>query len=341
MNPAIITLFASVCMAASLLTACAKPAQPQPADNAYTAENTYKKLAGTYPYIHIASKQPPATVRVLRNISYVSNQGQALQLDVFMPARSSSGSSSSPALPGIVLVHGGGWRSGTRDNLAPMGILLAERGYVAATISYRLSDEARYPAAIHDVKAAIRWLRTHAVEYQLDPRHIAVAGGSAGGQIAALVGVTNDRPEFDPQAQPGAVSSVVSSAVQAIINIDGLSDFTSEEARKYEDDPRKQPSAAGAWFGGTYAEKTEAWKAASPLTHVSKNTPPILFIGSAQRRFSLGRDEMVEKLNALGIANQTVLLPDTPHSFWLFDPWLGTTVEAMVGFLGKVFGSQP
>ncbi|MFZ6679354.1 alpha/beta hydrolase fold domain-containing protein [Undibacterium sp. Tian12W] len=334
MKPATITLFSSVCMAASLLTACAKPAQPQPADNAYTAESTYKKLASTYPYIHIASKQLPATVRVLRNISYVSNQGQALQLDVFMPAHSSS---SSPPLPGIVLVHGGGWRSGTRDNLAPMAIRLAECGYVAATISYRLSDEARYPAAIHDVKAAIRWLRTHAVEYQLDPTHIAVAGGSAGGQIAALVGVTNDRPEFDPQAQHSAASSAVSSAVQAIINIDGLSDFTSEEARKYEDDPRKQPSAAGAWFGGTYAEKTEVWKAASPLTHVSKNTPPILFIGSAQRRYSLGRDEMMEKLNALGIANQTVLLPDTPHSFWLFDPWLGTTVEAMAVFLAGVF----
>lgn len=330
MKPAMITLFSSVCMAASLLTACAKPAQPQPADNAYTAESTYKKLAGTYPYIHIASKQPPATVRVLRNIGYVSNQGQALQLDVFMPVRSSS----SPALPGVVLVHGGGWRSGTRDNLAPMAIRLAERGYVAATISYRLSDEARYPAAIHDVKAAIRWLRTHAVEYQLDPRHIAVAGGSAGGQIAALAGVTNDRPEFDPQAQHSAVSS----AVQAIINIDGLSDFTSEEARKYEDDPRKQPSAAGAWFGGTYAEKPELWKDASPLIHVNKNTPPILFIGSAQRRYSLGRDEMVEKLNALGTANQTVLLPDTPHSFWLFDPWLGTTVEAMTVFLADVFG---
>ncbi|MFZ6731817.1 alpha/beta fold hydrolase [Undibacterium sp. Ji42W] len=330
MKPATITPFASVCMAASLLTACAKPAQPTPADNAYTAGNTYKKLASTYPYIHIASKQPPATVRVLRNISYVSNQGQALQLDVFMPARSNS-----PALSGIVLVHGGGWRSGTRDNLAPMAIRLAERGYVAAAISYRLSDAARYPAAVHDVKAAIRWLRTHAVEYQLDPKYIAVAGGSAGGQIAALVGVTNDRPEFDPQTQPGAISS----AVQAIINIDGLSDFTSEEARKYEDDPRKQPSAASAWFGGTYAEMPEVWKEASPLTHVGKNTPPILFIGSAQKRFSLGRNEMVEKLNALGIANQTVLLPDTPHSFWLFDPWLGTTVEAMTEFLESQFGT--
>lgn len=330
MKPTIVTLLASVCMAANLHTAWAKPAQPTPADNAYTAESTYKKLAGTYPDIHIASEQPPATVKVLRNISYVSNQGKALQLDVFTPVHSSI----RPALPGVVLVHGGGWRSGTRDNLAPMAIRLAERGYVAATISYRLSDEARYPAAIHDVKAAIRWMRTHAAEYQLDPRRIAVAGGSAGGQIAALVGVTNDMPEFDPQAQQRAVSS----AVQAVINIDGLSDFTSEEARKYEDDPRKQPSAAGAWFGGSYAEKPEIWKEASPLTHAGKNTPAMLFIGCAQKRFSLGREEMVEKLNTLGIHHQTVQLPDTPHSFWLFDPWLETTVDAMTAFLGKVFG---
>ncbi len=330
MKPIIITLFASVCMAASLHTAWAKPTQPTPADNTYTAESTYKKLAGTYPDIHIASKQPPATVKLLRNIDYVSYQGKALQLDVFMPARSSS----SPALPGVVLVHGGGWRSGTRDNLAPMAIRLAERGYVAATISYRLSDEARYPAAIHDVKAAIRWMRTHAAEYQLDPRRIAVAGGSAGGQIAALVGVTNDRPEFDPQAQLSAVSS----AVQATINIDGLSDFTSEEARKYEDDPRKQPTAAGVWLGGDYAEKSEIWKQASPLTHISSNTPPSLFIISTQKRFSLGRAEMVERLNTLGIHHQTVQLPDTPHSFWLFDPWLDTTVDAMTVFLGKMFG---
>lgn len=311
-----------------MLAGCARPYQPAPADNVYTAESTYQKLASTYPFIHIASKTPPETVRVLRDIGYVSNQGKALQLDLFMPAQISKA-----ALPGIVLVHGGGWRSGTRDNLAPMAIRLAARGYIATTVSYRLSGEARYPAAIHDVKAAIRWMRTHAAEYQLDPRHIAIAGGSAGGQIAALVGTTNDVPEFDPQAQLNPVSS----AVQAIINIDGLSDFTSEEARKYEDDPKKKPSSAGAWFGGTHTEKPELWKEASPLTHVGRHTPPILFITSAQKRFSLGREEMVQKLTGLDIARHTVLIPDTPHSFWLFDPWLETTVDAMTEFLGKVF----
>jgi pectinesterase len=136
-------------------------------------------------------------------------------------------------------------------------------------------------------------------------------------------------------------SSEVSSAVQAIINIDGLSDFTSETALKYEDDPKKNPSAAGAWFGGRYSEKTETWAEASPINHVSKNTPPILFIGSAQTRFSVGREEMIEKLKPLGIDTQVVLLPNTPHSFWMFDPWLEPTVNATVGFLNKEFKFYP
>jgi pectinesterase len=234
--------------------------------------------------------------------------------------------------PAIVFVHGGGWRAGLRANFAPMAIRMAERGYVTATISYRLAPEAPYPAAIHDVKAAVRWVRAHAADYGVDPDRIAVAGGSAGGQIAELTGVTNGEPRFDPDGGPGAVPC----KVQAIVNVDGLTDFTSAEARRYEDDPAKHPSAAGAWFGGRYADKAALWRDASPLFHVGPDTPPILFVVSAQRRFSLGRDEMVAKLRALGIANRVVPVPDTPHSFWLFDPWLGPAVDAADAFLRTV-----
>jgi len=235
--------------------------------------------------------------------------------------------------PGIVFVHCGGWKHGYRENFTPMAIRMAEQGYAAATISYRLSPEAQYPAAIYDVKAAVRWIRSHAKQYGIDAQHIAIAGGSAGGQIASLVGVTNGEEKFDPQMH----DSKISSAVQAIINIDGLSDFTSETALKYEDDSKKNPSAAGAWFGGRYAEKAELWEEASPINHASKNTPPILFIGSAQTRFSVGRDEIIAKLEPLGVATKVVLLPNTPHSFWMFDPWLEPTVKATVEFLNQQF----
>ena len=147
-----------------------------------------------------------------------------------------------------------------------------------------------------------------------------IAGGSAGGQIAALVGMTS----------PGTV--------RAVINIDGLSDFTSEEARRHEDDPSKNPSAAGAWFGGRYAEQPARWQQASPINHVSRASPPVLFIVSSVPRFSVGREAMTAKLHEHGVVAETVALPGTPHSFWLFDPWVTPTVDAMTGFMERVFG---
>jgi acetyl esterase/lipase len=305
-------------------------AQTAAAPESYTAETTYAKLAPKYPFIKVAGSEVPASVEALRGITYVRHGGRDLQLDLYLPkARAGK------PLPGVVFVHGGGWRTGVRANFAPMAIRMAERGYAAATVSYRLSPEAPYPAAIHDVKAALRWMRAHAGEYGIDPARLAVAGGSAGGQIASLVGVTNGVGRFDPDATSGSTPGAVSSAAQAIVNIDGLSDFTSEAARKYEDDPAKQPSSAGAWFGGRYAEKEALWREASPTFYVNAATPPILFIGSGQARFSVGREEMIAKMDAVGVARRVLVLPETPHSFWLFDPWLAPTVEATVRFLDE------
>jgi acetyl esterase/lipase len=308
--------------AAFSMSACAAQVAPPP--DSYTAQTTFDKLVKIYPFIRIASAEAPASVEAIRDIVYASRDGRSLQLDLYLPRQRAG-----KPVPGIVFVHGGGWRTGVRANFAPMAIRMAERGYAAATISYRLSPQARYPAAVQDVKAAVRWMRTHAARYGIDPDRIAVGGGSAGGQIASLAGVSRGVAAFDP----GASDSGVSSAVQAIVNIDGLSDFTSDEARRYEDDPARQPSAAGAWFGGRYAEKAALWREASPTFYVDERMPPILFIGSGRVRFSVGRDEMVAKMRAAGADSRVVVFPDTPHSFWLFDPWLQPTVDATVDFL--------
>lgn len=310
----------------AVILACGLLATACGTSNPYTAQSTYQSLAAKYPFIHPASDAVPATVRAVRNVTYARPGGRALQLDLYLPATPQGG-----PVPVVVFVHGGGWRAGERRNFAPMAIAMAQRGYAAATISYRLSPEARYPAAIHDAKAAVRWMRANAAQYGMDASRIAVSGGSAGGQIASLVGVTNGLKQFDPDWALG------SSAVQAIINIDGLSDFTSEAARLHEDDPAKHPSAAGAWFGGRYAEQTALWQEASPTFHVRRETPPMLFIGSGQARFSVGRDEMVTKLRAAGVTSRVVLFPDTPHSFWLLDPWLAPTADATAQFLDEVF----
>lgn len=314
--------------AIAVLTLCAAAlagAQaPAPAPAPYTAATTYAKLIKKYPFIRIAASEAPASVRVIRDLTYIQRGEHALQLDLYLPTQQATA-----PLPAIVFVHGGGWQSGDRAEFAPMAIRMAQQGYAAACISYRLSPEARYPAAIHDVKSALRWVRAHAGDYGIDPARIAIAGGSAGGQIASLAGVTGGLAQFDPDG----VGSPVSSAAQAIVNIDGLSDFTSPAARENEDNPAKRPTAAGSWLGGAYADAAASWREASPTFYVNAKTPPILFIGSAQARFSVGREEMIAKLSAQGVASQTVLLPETPHSFWLFDPWIGPTVEATVAFL--------
>ena len=299
-------------------------------NNTYTPETTYTKLITKYPQISVANRQVPDNVKEIKNITYVHYDKRALQLDLYLPKNLSK------KRPAIVLVHGGGWRAGYRTNFTAFAIAMAQQGYAAATISYRLSPEAKYPAAIYDVKSAIRWLRKNAQKYQIDPDQIAVGGGSAGGQIASLTGVTNDLELFDPKMH----ESPVSSHVQAIVNIDGLSDFTSEAARFHEDDPRKNPSSAGAWFGGRYHEKKELWHQASPIYYVNKSTPPILFLISNEERFSLGHKEMIEKMKEFNIPYQLTQIPNTPHSFWLFDPWLKPSVDTTVKFLDAQFKIQ-
>jgi len=326
----------AVCAAQAAVQAAqaAQPAQaakPAPRPDSYTADTTYAKLARNYPFIRIASREVPASVKAIEGLTYVQYGARTLQLDLYLPARQAAGPVPAAA-PAMVLVHGGGWNAGLRTNLAPLAIRLAQRGYAAATITYRLAPEAGFPAAVHDAKAAVRWVRAHAAEYGIDPGRIAIGGGSAGGQIASLAGVTGNARIVDPAAAGGAAGNV-SSAVQAIVNIDGLSDFTTPEARKNEDDPTRQPTPAAAWLGGTYAGNEARWREASPTFYVSAATPPVLFIGSGQPRFAVGREAMIEKMTAAGVPSKVVMMPDTPHSFWLFDPWLAPTVEAIAGFL--------
>lgn len=302
------------------------PVDPQ---NTYTAESTYLKEVGEFPFITVASRELPSGVREYKNLTYVRYGQRKLQLDIYAPEMAAV----QQLRPAIVLVHGGGWRAGYRENFTALAQQLALRGYVVATISYRLAPEAKYPAAIYDVKAAIRWLRSNAKTYGVNPHTIAVGGGSAGGQIASLTGVTNGMRYFDPQSRKNHVSS----DVQAILNIDGLSDFTSAAARLHEDDPRKNPSAAGFWFGGNYAEKTALWHEASPIIYVHENMPPILFINSSRPRFGVGRDEMIALMKPLNVNYRVEVFDDAPHSFWLLDPWVNPTADIIAAFLKQQF----
>jgi len=183
-------------------------------------------------------------------------------------------------------------------------------------------------------------MRISASNYPINLDKIAILGCSSGGQLAALVGSTNGVQKLDGNWQwqkDNSNDARSSSDVQAIINIDGILDFTSEEARKYEDDPTKNPSSAGAWFGGRYHEKPNLWREASPLYHVNEKTPPILFINSLIPRFHIGRDEMIKKLEQFDIYYELHPIADSPHPFWFFHPWFEQTIELVTDFLDRVF----
>lgn len=325
----ILLLSASIWIGLSHVEAQNTIEQLIPKDTTYTVKNTYRKLIKDYPYIKPV--EPFALESIIQKNDIVYRTlpetpfgKRDLHVDIFIPKQKRK------SFPALVLVHGGGWRAGDKTLNTPMAEQLANRGFVVVSVEYRLSLEAKYPAAVHDIKAAIRWMREHAKEYQIDAKHIAIGGSSAGGQLASLIGATNGNQKFE-----GTVGNQkFSSEVQAVIDMDGLLDFTSEENLKVR---RTEYSADVFWLEGFYDQIPDKWKEASALTWANKNTPPYLFINSSQTRFHGGCNEMVDKLNSFGIYNEVHKLEGSPHSYWLFHPWFDPTVKYMDEFLKKVF----
>jgi pectinesterase len=171
-------------------------------------------------------------------------------------------------------------------------------------------------------------MRAHATEYHIRPDRIAVMGGSAGGTLAALLGTTAGIEKSDGA---GAYSSQTAE-VQAVIDMDGILDFTDPAESGKDTDPEK-PSAGTAWFGGTFKEKPGAWREASPVQWVSAKTPPFLVINSSLPRFRAGRDSVISRLRRFGIPAEVYEFPDAPHPFWLMHPWVDTVREKVVAFL--------
>lgn len=219
-------------------------------------------------------------------------------------------------LPCIMDIHGGGWAKRQIDSDQPMMERLAARGYVTALVTYRLAQEAPYPAALHDCKAALRCLRAHAQELKLDPQRIGILGGSAGGHLSGLTSMTTGKPEFEG---PGPFREQ-SSAVKAAIVMAATQDMVAANKEKTNEN-------AKAFFGGLCTEKMDVFTAASPITHVRAGVPPTLFIEGEKDTLKIGRAEMMAKLQALGIDTGIHTLKHAPHPFWMSDPWCAEVVE--------------
>lgn len=298
-----------------------------PRDTSFTSYSAAVKVYKKYPNVNLVSSALPKNIKAVKNIVYVKYGNRSLHLDLFSPKKGSK-----KFLPAVILIHGGGWRSGDRSMEYPMAEFLASKKYIAAAVEYRLSIEAIYPAAILDLKEAVKWLRKNSSKYGIDSNKIAVYGCSAGGQLAAFLGTTGGLKKFDNSFEKNNYSS----KVQAVIDIDGVVDFTTGEENGKDNNPAK-PSAGKLWFGASYNENSELWKEASPINYVTKNSPPILFINSSLPRYHAGRDAMIEKLNQYKIYSEVHTIENTPHPFWLFHPWFDKTAGYIVKFLNKIF----
>ncbi len=295
-------------------------------DTSFTNYSALKDAQKSFPQISLAPEIIDDTLTEIHNLPYCVLPGRRLELDKF--ELSAKADSSRPA---IVIVHGGGWRSGDRSQHYPLAQRLALRGYVCFTPEYRLSTEELYPAAVQDIKAALRWIHLNASSFHIDTNRIAIVGFSAGGELAAFMGATNGMPSFEKiNCNKGQ-----SSQVKAVVDIDGILAFVHPESGEGNDS--RYTSAASFWFGYSKKENPRLWEEASPLTQVGRHSPPTLFINSPLLSMHAGRDDYIKKLSSFGIYSEVQTFNNAPHAFCLFDPWIEPTVDYIDRFLKKIF----
>lgn len=294
-------------------------------DTSFNTNKDYRQNLKKYPFIKIVPDSPIVSVKEARNLVYCQIGGRQLHIDAFTPSRQKK------QTPAVIIVHGGGWRSGNRSQHIPLAQHLAALGYAGFTVEYRLSTEALYPAAVNDIKSAIQWLHANHRKFNIDTNKIAILGFSAGGQLAALAGITSGTGKFDAlDCNKGS-----SSSVQAVIDIDGTLTFVAPDA--WETQNTEKVNASAQWLGYKRTERIDVWTEASPLTYAANNKLPFLFLNSAVERMHAGRDTFTNLMDKKGVYTQVISFKDTPHAFCLYQPWFDPMVKDIDVFLSKIF----
>lgn len=255
----------------------------------------------------LAVRIPSGTV-VHRDLAYVPNGDRQQMLDVYLP-----GSMRTPAAL-VVAVHGGGWRSEGRDNpQLGWGVpMLLRAGFAVASVDHRPSTRATFPAQIHDVKAAVRWLRANAATFGFDAEGIGAWGTSSGGHLVALLGTSADVPEMD-----GDLGSTKQSArVQAVVDWFGPTDFLQMDAHRGDGITHNRPnSPESQLIGGPIQSMPAAARSANPITYVTRDDPPFLiFHGDRDQLVPHHQSELLQAaLVAAGVRSQLFTLKGAGH----------------------------
>ena len=262
---------------------------------------------------------------------------RAEKLDLYLPATRSPRALS----PAVVWIHGGGWTGGEKGEARARQICgtLAKAGYVAVSINYKLGEGA-WPMNLHDCKNAVRFLRANAAKYQLDPQRIAVAGGSAGGHLALMVGFTAGLSAFEPSERDTPYAGV-SSAVRAVIDLYGPSNMLTRHAVDKSGQPTGELSDERGpvkVFGASRSENPKLWKMISPVSHITKESPPVLIMhGKADATVDVRQSiELAAALKAKGVTHELILLDGVGHTFdW--EKWKSKPLPQAVGPIALSF----
>lgn len=248
--------------------------------------------------------------RTVRNQDYVGEGNQRQMLDLFLPR----GKSDKPR-PLVVYIHGGGWRAGSKEGgFGRLRPFLEETEFAGAAINYRLTNEASWPAQIHDCKAAIRWLKAHAGEYGYDADRIAVWGTSAGGHLVGMLGVSGDVPGLEGKLgkhldQESGVTCVVNYFGPS--NLLTMDDFPTSIKHSAADSPE------GKLVGGALLEKKKITVNASPVTHVSAGDAPMLLAHGTRDKLVPYQQsvEFSERLRKEGVEFVFITMDGAGHGF--------------------------
>ncbi len=256
-----------------------------------------------------------------QEVTYTRYGDRTLEMDIYRPKDEWG------ALPAVVCIHGGGWAKGDRTSHAKIAQALAARGYVAATISYRLSGEAPFPAQIHDCKAAVRFLRANAKTYGINPDQIGAIGLSAGGHLTALLATSGDVKELEGNGGHAQFSSTIQAAVPMGAQTDLLSDRTREisaiEARG---------KIWRQFLGGALDDQPATYRLASPLHHLDKADPPVWLITGQNDDPSTHATAFRQRMQQLGLQSDLTIIPDAPHAFIGRQVWFNQMIQRTDAF---------
>ena len=266
--------------------------------------------------------KPPEGVRMIGDVVYARPEGREVRLDLFLPAPARG------PVPAVLVFHGGGWTWGGKTDFREQCVHLARNGFAAACVEYRLARERIYPAALDDAKAAVRWTRANAARFGIDPNRIVAMGMSAGGHLAAMLGVTPEKAYFERGDDNAGVSARVSAvvAIAAVVDVPGFD--------------RLDPWSARIFMGGRPQEAPARWADASPTNHVGPNAAPFLFLHATDDGdVAYGEAaDMQKKLARTGIRAELFTADSGGHTFFRDYPWRVIAMQRVVTFLRSVVG---